>query len=273
MYNKQFIFCISFLGFISLNFGEELDTTGVRRHFEWGEYDSLLLKLPSILSQSPSASASLRATFWQYLGTAYFVGGDSLRAKECYTSAWEIDKDVVLDKKYLNDASVNFFNRVFVELSAAKQDTSEIKDTVLPERDTLAIAQTPPDTSIPIVLKTISKKKGPPMNPAVKKAIGWGLIALGLGLTHFALTEQEENDEIYKKYQNSARFGVDNEYFSLKEELEESNLKLLAFTAVAVISSGTGLFFAFYPFLPTENKSSGPDKLTGIFSFQYRASF
>jgi len=113
--------CMVVLLLVATNtLGASLDTTKVHKHFEWGEYDSLLLKVPSLLAESSLVSLELKATYLQYLGSAYFSGGDTLRAKECYTQAYALNPQVVVNTKFMEESASQFWGRVRAALDSVE---------------------------------------------------------------------------------------------------------------------------------------------------------
>jgi hypothetical protein len=106
----------------------------LRKHFEWGEYDSLIAKCRSDSGAAADTSDSLtRSELRKYLGVAYFAKGNLGLAGEYFARSFELNPTVALDSDFVSRPLYDFF--------VATLDDVRKRRLELAHRDSLIVAR------------------------------------------------------------------------------------------------------------------------------------
>jgi hypothetical protein len=93
----------------------------LRRHFEWGEYDSIVRKFPR-MADSGAEDSALSLNDRLLLGVACFETGKTEEARRRFTGVLQRDIAIELDNRYVSANALEFFASI---KQAALRDAQE----------------------------------------------------------------------------------------------------------------------------------------------------
>jgi hypothetical protein len=255
----------------------------MKRHFEWGEYDSLSVQVPLVLSDEKSQlTPAARAELYKYLGVAAFVQGDTAEAEPHYRRAFELNGALQLDSLFIN-------RQVFLHFLAVKQlwqMENPIQNPKKVEVSTENNQVPPPDINADSGEKTEFKagtavagsKNSPSPRPGEENSVQRDLhpktgqsrvgrwiwsagCIVGSGLFGFLSWNEyrkaEENQELYDEARNQRNRDLMDD---INKKIYRNDILTLTYGVAALAAFSTGLTFILWK----KSKNSGKLKNTGI---------
>jgi tetratricopeptide (TPR) repeat protein len=233
-----------------------------KKHFEWGEYDSLLAKAPGLIAGDSSLSEAQKAELHKYLGVVHFQKGDTSSAVLSYQEALTLAPETDLDLFFVDSLTHIHFNKVkqsfLLEIkelqsrvdSTMVKDTAAAADSITAESVALADSALPySDSAVSTADMQMPDLEPEPVQPVYSKT-DFRLSTLsfaGAGLFAFlAYTKYIQAEQHYRDYKSAAEWGREDPFLREKEEVQKYDLWTVIYGSLAVMSAATGTYFTLW---------------------------
>ncbi len=189
----------------------------LRLHFEWAEYDSLLVKAPP-LADDPYLAPEEKAKLWNYLGVARFMRGDSLLAVKNYHQALEWSDEVRLDRFFVSPEAHAHYLRA-LETYISREEKSEA------------------NASIP----TLAPSPSAPKNAWIASPFLAGFcFAASAGLGYFSYAAYQRGEDMMPEWRTTQDRERWNE---LLAAVRREDTRALVFGGASVLAFGAGSYW------------------------------
>jgi hypothetical protein len=97
----------------------------VRRHFEWGEYDTIIAIIEPMVSMSADTiDSTIAAEYRKYLGVAYLAKDRVNDARDQFTIACQLNPDVKLEREFVSQAIYDVFQNTLAEYRRQREEAA-----------------------------------------------------------------------------------------------------------------------------------------------------
>ncbi len=205
------LFWLLFIAGWTCCWSEDLEEQ-VEYHFEWGEYDSVIVKGGQLLQQEGIQEVNDRARLHLYLGAALFSDGRVGKAREQVVSACRIDSTITLPRDYLSTAMVDFMVSTRAEF-IRQQHALARRDSLLKAKDD----QVEKALLRRAVVDSLNRIK------ARNRTVGILGYAISAALVSGSVFQYRAADGLYQDFLHAARNGYREEYEHLKTRIRRKD--------------------------------------------------
>jgi tetratricopeptide (TPR) repeat protein len=246
LYRTIFFLCVFIC---NANAGQADISQKMRKHFEWGEYDSLFSITQAALARSAGASDSLfLADCHKYLGVVAMTRGNISEARSEFEKAYKYNPHVELDILYVSREIYQLFQVTFQEHQQALRQKAQ-SDSLLKVND--SALQT--NSELRVSLKTERRRH---IN-SLASIVSLGIMTLCGAV---AIYEYVQADRTYRDFRNAAAQGDYLRYNQARDKVRQGDIISLAWGSGALISGATGIFFALTPLKPAHPADAAAQK-------------
>jgi hypothetical protein len=97
----------------------------VRRHFEWGDYDTIIAIVePMVSASADTIDSTVAAEYRKYLGVAYLAKDRVNDARGQFTIACQLNPDVKLEREFVSQAIYDVFQNALAEYRRRRQEAA-----------------------------------------------------------------------------------------------------------------------------------------------------
>jgi hypothetical protein len=205
----------------------------MRAHFEWGEYDTLLVQLVPYVSALPdSVDSAVIANYYCYIAVARFASGKVGDARESFIKAFHFDTGVQLDKRYVTEEMLDLFNATGKEYR--NRQLQKIR------QDSLAIEQ---QNRIHEDLRRELEHQELTRRMRIKTGLTVTNMAAGTVFGGLALYMHRRAAPGYERLKTAAAEGDRSSYTSYKKSVEATNVTVVCMEILSAITYSAGVTF------------------------------
>jgi len=113
----------------------------VRRHFEWGDYDTIITIVEPLVSASADTiDSTIAAEYRKYLGVAYLAKDRVNDARGQFIHACQLNPEVKLEREFVSQAMYDVFQNTLMEYRRQRREAAHadslirVKEAQLEER-------------------------------------------------------------------------------------------------------------------------------------------
>jgi hypothetical protein len=207
----------------------------IRTHFEWGDYPGIIKQLEPLTVAIPdSLSKQTIATYFSYLGVAYFADNKPGMAKNFFIKATEFNESVSLDTNYVTAEIKSLF------LFAQKEYFDKKRKLYL-QYQTDSTALINKQISELNRIHAIENKVRRHTISRITLAVTSYTAAIIFGerlFSKYSITKDH-----YANFKSAASVGNLEQYEQSKENIEKANARLTAYSIAASLSCIGGIYF------------------------------
>lgn len=214
---------------ISISFS--ITFTDVRENFEWGEYAKLVDAVePMVDSLSSIKDTTLAASYFLYLGIAYYGTGKPGSAREMFLRALQKSPSITLEKSYVSEEITDLFEKTqadFINRNTLKMN----QDSLLAERQKL-VTENP-----------LNKEIVQPQNKrSVLKTFVVSTFCSSVISGIFAAYEYYSSKQTYANFRQSASTGNKVSYDQDSKILKKANILIAGSGILSGIFGTSGIY-------------------------------
>jgi hypothetical protein len=230
------------LGLFAVNlFSGQSDVPAkMRRHFEWGEYDSLAVIARAALTAPDHASDSgFISDCYKYLGVVSMSHGNISQARKEFETAYQYNPFLQLDSIYVSREIYQLFCVTNQEYVQARRESARQDSLLKAQERTLRINEE---------LKASLKQEQRRRLTTAASIISLSITALcGAG----AVYEYLQGDKAYQDFKNAANQGDELAYNRNKKIVQAHDTYTVAYGCGGIVAGIAGVSFVMAPvFMP-----------------------
>ncbi|MBF0430146.1 MAG: hypothetical protein HQK83_02620 [Fibrobacteria bacterium] len=233
----------------------------IRKHFEWGEYDSLIIELPAVLlNDNLKPEPKQKANFLKYLGLANFMKGDTTKASLYYLKALNLQGDINLDSFFVDKKATDFFlsikknwsNKHLSNTEHPLSNSSTDSVQLLKMNTTTSPLPSSHNQETPEHQNragtTLQKPSTFPRQSFwnTGKVIGITTFAAAGIVGYLSYRQYRLGEENYQAVQDASALGLTDLRREKEEDLKRNDTMTLMYGGGAMLLTGLSLFFFFW---------------------------
>jgi hypothetical protein len=212
----------------------------IRELFEWGEYDSLLVAIPSYCSGNGRTIDSARlCDYFSYLGVAFFAKGNIADARGAFKQAILCRSSIALDSQYVTPEMLNLFSDCRQEIEQEKERRRKDDSLGAAAENQRKLRENERKAGEERHTRVAALTSSFRMNMSFTTAL-FTLCAAGVGA---AIHEYRVGREYDTEFRSAANVGDLRKYNRYRDLLNRQNRDILSFSAVSAVSGCVGAWF------------------------------
>jgi hypothetical protein len=218
-------------------FSEQIDIPGkMRRHFEWGEYDSLSATVQAALTTSTHVSDSeFISECHTYLGVVSMSRGNISEARREFETAYQYNPSVELDSMYVSPEIYQLFRLTNQEYARTRRESAR-QDSILKAQERT---------------QRINEELKASLKREQKRRLTMAVSIVSLSITALcgaeAIYEYVQADKAYQDFKNAALQGDRANYDRSKKIVQQHDAYTVAFGCGSIVTGIAGVYFAMAP--------------------------
>ncbi|MBD3345095.1 MAG: hypothetical protein GF401_08550 [Chitinivibrionales bacterium] len=226
--------CVSFFVVCVFANAFSLKEEVIRKHFEWGEYDSLVVKLQPYFSSLAEIQDSAQiAEYHLYYAVAEYAKGKISESRVHFIKAYALNPEIECEKKYVNEEILDLF--------AATIDEYKRQITLKAKQDSLLLEKEERLEQSKTKLEIIELKKQK-RNKIIGAAIGY---TLACAAAVFAVSEYNKAERYYDIFETARTAGDKAVYDEYKFKTKKTDALTIAASMASAVAAGMGAAFTF----------------------------
>jgi hypothetical protein len=208
------------------------DLQKIVKHFQWGEYDSILILTDPLVSSGTQTVKDplVRSELYKYLGIAYYSKGKITSARQSLRAAYTLNRSITIDQYYVSKEIFELFTTTIAEFKNEFHTHDSLQNI---EK-----------------IKAVSAIK---KTRTVKITISSVLLAAAAVSVCYAVYQYRLGENAYSQFQTAANSGNGPEYFKYRGQVRNNDTHMVVSEAAAAVFTGAGLYFTFtIPKLPAQ---------------------